>query len=82
MAEAKLRQVTWNIPKELYTRFQELHKWSMDKNFAGIPASERDFAILMLDDAVSRGEKIQRTYDRANRLIIEPDGSNIFMPGR
>jgi hypothetical protein len=36
--------VTWNIPAELYKRFQELRVHSAQVNFVGIPDSDQDFA--------------------------------------
>ena len=72
MADTKIRQVTWNVPKELYERFRVLHRWSMEVNMLGVPPSEQDFAILMLDDAVSRGEKVKRAYEKSGNLIVDP----------
>jgi hypothetical protein len=66
--------VTWNIPAELYKRFQELRVHSAQVNFVGIPDSDQDFAVLMLDDAVTRGEAVLAAYEKHKdpKLIIDP----------
>lgn len=40
----------------------------------GIPESDQDFAVLMLDDAVTRGENVLDAYERHKdpKLIIDP----------
>jgi len=72
MAEHRFRQVTWNITQDLYLRFRELHQWALEKNFVSVPPSEQDFAILMIDDAVTRGENVKRAYEKDGSLIIDP----------
>jgi hypothetical protein len=72
MAETSGKQVDWFIPRELLDRMRMLHGWAKEKNFLSVPPSERDFAILMLDDAVSRGENVKRAYEKDGNLIIDP----------
>lgn len=72
MAVHRFKQVTWNVPEEIYKRFRDLHNRAQTKNFASIPASEQDFAILMIDDAVTRGENVLDALDKDGRLIIDP----------
>lgn len=89
MATHRLRQVTWNIPDVLYKRFRELQAWSRTVNMLGVPESEQDWAVIMLDDAVSRGEKVKRAYEKSkdSKLILDPfenarkSNELIYVPG-
>lgn len=68
------KQVDWHIPKDLYRRLRSLHEWALDKQKLQTPDSEHLFALMMIDDAVSRGEKIRAAYEKSQQLIVEPGG--------
>ena len=68
------KQVDWHIPRDLYRRLRELHVWALEKNKVQTPESEQLFGLMMLDDAVSRGEKVRAAYEKSQKLIVEPGG--------
>ena len=39
---------------------------------AKVSPSEQDFAVVMFDDAVTRGENVKRAYERDGKLIVDP----------
>ena len=66
------KQVDWHIPKDLYRRLRELHAFALEKNKIQTPESEHLFALMMLDDAITRGEKIKVAYEKSQKIIVEP----------
>lgn len=68
------KQVDWHIPRGLYLRLRELHAFALDKNKVQTPESEHLFAMMMLDDAITRGEAVRAAYEAAkeDKRIIDP----------
>lgn len=65
--ERNYRGVHWNIPKELYDRIVACHDYSQ-KRIPGTPDSEETFSFLLLNEAITRLERIQK----ADQMIIVP----------